>query len=225
MPLVCIALIICGAINMNQFCHRALKLQTFVMIASALIALVLVSIESASAQANATKIDGATFVAAAKRHLGKKLGGGGCSEFVNQVLVDTKGQPLVLRPKRVDEKLKEKNLGYRLPDQISIWGQKDIRLVNRSKPSPPPTYKAGQILQFENCRFEKKRADGSLERDWEFPHHTAIIESADGSVVTILHQNAPLGSPVHEDTLDLRLLTNQKDGTRGTLTAFYPKKQ
>jgi hypothetical protein len=207
---------------MNRVRRRALKLQILFMSVIALSANLLISIESVKAQTNTTEIDGDTFLAAAKRYIGKKVGHGECSEFVSQVLVDTKGEPLVLRPKNAAEKLKEKNLGYKLPDQISIWGNKHLRLVNRSKPSPPPTYKAGQILQFENCYFEKKRANGSLERNWDFPHHTAIIKSADGSVVTILHQNAPLGSPVHEDTLDLRLLTAKKDGTKGTLTTFYP---
>jgi len=199
-----------------------LKLQFLVVITSALAANLLVKADSAIAKEKTEQIDGNTFVAAAKRYVGKKVGDGGCSRFVDQVLIDTKGQPLVLRPKNASEKLKEKNLGYKLPDQISVWGNKDIRLVDRSKRSPPPTYRAGQILQFENCYFEKKRADGSLQQFWDFPHHTAIIKSASGSVVTMLHQNAPLGSPVHEDTLDLRLLTTKKDGTKGTLTSFYP---
>jgi hypothetical protein len=198
-----------------------LKPQFLVVVASAFAANLLVNAESAIAQTKTEKINGDTFVAAAKRYLGKKVGGGGCSHFVDQVLVDTKGQTLVLRPKNVAEIAKEKNLGYKLPDQISIWGNKNIRLVNRSKPSPP-NYQAGQILQFENCYFEKKRADGSLQQNWDFPHHTAIIKSVNGSIVAMLHQNAPLGSPVHEDTLDLRLLTAKKDGSKGTLTAFYP---
>jgi len=207
---------------MDRVRRRALKLQILLISASALVASLLLIIESANAQQVAERIESAKFVAAAERYRGQKIDGGECSEFVNKVLADMKGQQLVLRPKRPDEKLKEKNLGYKLPDQISIWGDKPIRLVSRSKPLPRPSYQVGQILQFENCYFEKKPADGSLERNWDFPHHTAIIKSANGSVVTMLHQNAPLGSPVHEDTLDLRLLTTKKDGTKGTLTAFFP---
>lgn len=42
----------------------------------------------------------------------------------------------------------------------------------------------GDIIQFEGAEFTNK--DGST---WKFPHHTAIVEKASATRVTLLHQN------------------------------------
>jgi hypothetical protein len=176
------------------------------------------------ARAATSDLDASKFVAAAERYEGKKVGDGQCATFVSQVIKDMKGQPLVQRAKTSAERAKEKE-GYKLPDQIYVWGDVPAKVKGKNGKLVAPGYKAGEILQFENCYFEKRRADGSLQQNWDFPHHTAIIKSVKGSVVTLLQQNAPLGSKVHdEDVLDLSLLT-PKDGVKGTLTVFLPKKK
>jgi hypothetical protein len=82
-------------------------------------------------------------------------------------------------------------------NEVYDWGQE-------VKPLPARLYTpyAGQIIQFERCVFEKP--DGS--RSFTMQHHTAIVGSADGYTVTLLHQNAGGDGSVRLDTLDLNWL-------------------
>ncbi len=126
----------------------------------------------------------------AKSKLGQHVGDGGCSELASAALDVAGARPLKVyktSPKLV-------KLGH--PEETCDWG----RLVVSK--SGQFNYEPGMILQFENCEFRKP--DGSAW--WSFPHHTAIIKSAKGSVVTLLHQNAPIGGPVVELTLDMAWL-------------------
>ncbi len=54
-----------------------------------------------------------------------------------------------------------------------------------------------------------------------------MIKRANGTVVTLLHQNAPLGSGVNELTLDLNGLTphpTKGNGKKGSITTFSSMK-
>jgi hypothetical protein len=70
----------------------------------------------------------------------------------------------------------------------------------------------GDIIQFEGCYFE---APGKT-RWFTMEHHTAIVESASGSVVTLLHQNAGGDGATRRDTLDLSWLK------RGSYKIYAP---
>jgi hypothetical protein len=66
----------------------------------------------------------------------------------------------------------------------------------------PVQPKAGYIIQFESCFFQKGSSSWTLGS----PHHTSIVESANGRVVTLLRQNMEGDinkSRVREDTIDL----------------------
>ena len=71
-------------------------------------------------------------------------------------------------------------------------------------------YKPGDILQFENVRLE------SPNRYEELPHHTAIVASANGNVLTVYHQNVNGDMRVQTGVLDL--------GTkvRGLIRSYRP---
>lgn len=71
-------------------------------------------------------------------------------------------------------------------------------------------FQPGDVLQFENVRLE------SPNRYEELPHHTAIVASASGNVVTVYHQNVNGDMRVQTGVLDL--------GTkvRGLIRAYRP---
>src|SRR5262245_52966334 len=102
--------------------------------------------------------------------------------------------------------------GMKRGDNYS-WGTK-IRGVRR-------IYKPGYIIQFENCHFAKP--DGT--KTWTMPHHTSIVKSANGSYVTLLHQNAPKGGPGTEISLDLAWLTPNADGKSSSIQLYAPVKK
>jgi hypothetical protein len=71
-----------------------------------------------------------------------------------------------------------------------VWGQ----AVSLS------SAKAGDIIQFSpNAKFVMPNSWTQMGPSG----HTAIIESINGNVVTLLEQNAPIGGPVRRSTLDL----------------------
>jgi hypothetical protein len=112
----------------------------------------------------------------------KKIGRGECTDFVIEVLKQAGAKPGDFGDYR----------NY-------VWGVKRIKRLGKG----PHNWAApGNIIQFEDCYFKMTESNGSW-RDFNMPHHTAIVVKCTGSVVTILHQNAPLGGPVREDVLDL----------------------
>jgi hypothetical protein len=96
-----------------------------------------------------------------------------------------------------------------------VWGKLEPRRLSRPGTTGARyviTY--GDIIQFESCVFRKP--DGSYTWTMGTPHHTAIVKSVNSSVVTLLHQNAPRGGPVREETLDLGWVTT------GTYKVYTP---
>jgi hypothetical protein len=69
---------------------------------------------------------------------------------------------------------------------------------------------AGDVIQFEGVKFVYPNAYQ------DFPHHSAIVVSRNGTQITIINQNAPVGSGVSTQTIDLTMRT------QGTLTFFHP---
>jgi hypothetical protein len=130
----------------------------------------------------------------AKTKIGMKIGGGECTDFVNEVLIEVhaKTSTNVKVPTFHDKTLV-------MLDSYG-WGRKVVALGAHSKPVEP---KAGYIIQFESCVFK----NGSSTWTLGIPHHTSIVESAVGRTVTLLHQNMEGGdlskSKVREDTIDL----------------------
>jgi hypothetical protein len=78
----------------------------------------------------------------------------------------------------------------------------------------PNGWVPGDVLQFEDCYF--KWTNGNEWGDFDFPHHSAVIVSIKGSVVELIHQNAPIGGPVVVTKLDL------KWKQRGTIKGWRP---
>lgn len=95
------------------------------------------------------------------------------------------------------------------PDADYVWGS----AVALSDLRP------GDIIQFRNYRYDREvetsHSDGSSETNTDFqerPHHTAIVErvGANGAV-TVLEQNAPVGSAVTRSDL----FFSDRDDTSG----------
>jgi hypothetical protein len=78
-----------------------------------------------------------------------------------------------------------------------VWGT--LKLTTRLRPGAPAM---GDIIQFEGCYFE---APGKTQT-FTMEHHTAIVESNKGGVLTVLHQNGPGGGETRRDTLDMSWL-------------------
>lgn len=73
----------------------------------------------------------------------------------------------------------------------------------------------GDVLQFENVHF--KHVDAHSWYTQEFPHHTAIVASVDGSKITLLNQNVNGDRTVQYTTIDMA------DFVDGTITAYHPQ--
>lgn len=76
----------------------------------------------------------------------------------------------------------------------------------------------GDILQFESVKLEWKRENRRGTIHLGFPQHTAIVLSANGSVVEMAHQNYNQVRKVTRLSLDLREIT------AGKVTAYRPVK-
>jgi hypothetical protein len=132
----------------------------------------------------------------ARSRNGTYIRGGQCTDLVNAALDDAGAKP-----------------GDFTDPKNSIWGKLEPRRLGRAGETGARYVIAyGDVIQFEDCVFRKP--DGSYY--WNMPHHSAIVKRADGSLVTLLHQNAPLGAPVREETLNLGWLTT------GTYKVYTP---
>lgn len=125
-------------------------------------------------------------VAWALSQRGKRIGRGECTDLVVQHLAISGGRPADFRIYR----------NY-------IWGG-----------IPTNGIRQGDIIQFEGCKFRYTFPNRWYEIVMD--HHTAIIVSASGSTLQILHQNAPIGGPVKLETLDL------SKKTQGTYVIWRP---
>jgi hypothetical protein len=123
-----------------------------------------------------------------------------CTDLVNAALVAAGAKKLEIR----NAIPAQKKLGS--PDEIYVWGTQMVGLgkgPNRSRALPA----AGMIIQFYACSFQKKDASGQVVYKRDMPErHTAIVKSAKGTMVTVLHQNAGGDGTVREDTFDLAWL-------------------
>jgi hypothetical protein len=138
---------------------------------------------------------------------GQRVGGGECTDLVHAALAYARAKPW----EQVNSTPAEIKLGY--PKYQYVWGQRVVVLKGAKK-----TYMPGDILQFENCKFVKP--DGT--QWWGMGHHTAIVKSANGSMVTLIHQNAPEGGPVTELTIDLSWVQKLEDGKKVLIQQFRP---
>jgi len=139
---------------------------------------------------------------------GQRIGPlGECTDLVNAALAAAGAKQIVIE-KATPAQLK---LGY--PEEIYVWGERVVGLKGTKK-----SYKPGDILQFENCKFVKPDKTAW----WTMGHHTAIVKSANGSEVTLIHQNAPKGGPVTELTIDLSWVQKLEDGKKVLIQQFRP---
>ncbi|MGE3315238.1 MAG: hypothetical protein AB7O26_08990 [Planctomycetaceae bacterium] len=126
----------------------------------------------------------------ARNTIGKQVGEGHGSSFVEEILADAGGRPMVHVTHRILENKRP------IPLISCGWGQRVVKLGKGNQPLIPH---AGCIVQFEECCFEM---DGYTDN---FVHHSAIVEEANGSMVTLLHQYAgdsKSGATVSRATID-----------------------
>ena len=134
---------------------------------------------------------GAEIVAFAKANLGKKVNNGECAMLV----VDAFKVVGAVMPKH-------QGVTY-------IWGDK-VADQNAAQP--------GDIIQFENVKFEKKLPKGGRSTS-SMAHHTAIVaEGLEPGVYKILHQNVGGSKLVQYGTINLG---NRKPG--GSLVFYRPQ--
>jgi hypothetical protein len=135
---------------------------------------------------------GSAVVRNARSQLGQKVGDGECWTLADQSL---------------------RAAGARRPGRDGmatyVFGR---RLGSRDALRP------GDVLQFENARFEHQNPGGGSS--WfDMPHHTAIVGQVRGKVVTIYQQN--FGNTADEKRVRTDTI-NLAERVRGTVTAFRP---
>lgn len=140
----------------------------------------------------------------ARSKIGQKVGNGECTTLADEALVAANAKPMT----HVTQKVYQ-NKQF-VPLASYSWGTRVVQLGKNRKPLMPY---AGCIVQFENCKFSK---DGY---SWDFPHHTAIVESSNGTMITLLHQNVDGDvnhSQVRRQTVDF------SGKTSGSLYIYLP---
>jgi hypothetical protein len=153
----------------------------------------------------------AMIVSFAMKNKDKVVGGGQCTDLVSAALEYAGMKGIEMRlPTEDEKKAGLPGLPGGEDGHIYSWGTK-VRGVRR-------IYRPGYIIQFENCHFAN-----AAGLSWTMPHHTAIVKSANGSFVTLLHQTK--GSPVMESSLDLAWLKPNTDGKSSSIQLFAPVKK
>lgn len=95
------------------------------------------------------------------------------------------------------------DFGQVTEDGDYVWGT----AISLSEAQP------GDIVQFRDYTFREDRADGSWHSESR-PHHTAIVVSSQGDgLLTVIEQNAPEGSAVHQIQLGFRSGTTASGST------------
>ena len=116
-------------------------------------------------------------VSYATRLLGQRDGDGECFTLVDRAL-------------RAAGAKSAADFGTVTPTADYIWGT-EVSLTD---------VQAGDVVQFRDYRYDREvaREDGSADMDFqERPHHTAIVEQVHGGgALTVLEQNAPVGTGV-----------------------------
>ena len=107
------------------------------------------------------------------------------------------------------------DFGEVTPDADYVWGSAASLSDLRS----------GDVIQFRDYAFtrtvvtENASGTATTETAGDRPHHTAIVEGVGaGGAVTVLEQNAPVGSPVSRHTLYFVAGTTTSGDTTTTVT-------
>src|SRR3954447_26612574 len=80
-------------------------------------------------------------------------------------------------------------------------GTGGVGVYNFGKQISRKALQPGDIIQFENVRFEHRGPNGA--RSWnEFPHHTAVVASVRGNRIGLIQQNVNGNRTVQTGTLD-----------------------
>jgi|GEM_PF-1153264 hypothetical protein len=120
----------------------------------------------------------------ARARLGQRVGNGECFTLVDRAL-------------RASGMQSAADYGPVTPDGDYVWGT----AVSLSDLQP------GDVIQFRDYRYEKTvvtetpTLTTTETEEHTRPHHTAIVERVNGGEVTVLEQNAPVGSPVRRTAL------------------------
>jgi hypothetical protein len=139
-------------------------------------------------------------VSYARQRLGDRVGDGECFTLVDRALRNAGARSAA-------------DYGEVTPDADYVWGT----AVNLSDLRP------GDVIQFRDYQFERTVVTSNDEGETtetetqERPHHTAIVESVDGSTVTVLEQNAPDGAPVSRNRLPFADSTSEVGGSTTTI--------
>ncbi len=139
---------------------------------------------------------------AARRRRGDRVGDGECFTFVNRMLTGAGARSAA-------------DFGPVVPTADYTWGTS----IGLSDLQP------GDVIQLRDYRFDREITtstdDGeSVTEDFEErPHHTVIVERVDGNgAVTVLEQNAPVGSPVIRSQLFFSDHTTESGNTTTTIS-------
>ena len=137
-------------------------------------------------------------VSFAHRRRGERVGDGECFTLVDRALRGAGAK-------------RARDLGPVTPTADYVWGT----AVTLAELLP------GDVIQFRDYEYDVEVRTDTEEQErvetetHERPHHTAIVERADGNgAVTVLEQNAPPGSPV----VRTRLFFTNSRSERGSTT-------
>lgn len=137
-------------------------------------------------------------VAYARHRLAQRVGDGECYTLANRALGNAVARTAA-------------DYGEVTPNADYVWGS----------PVTLSDLRPGDVIQLRNYQYERtvdvNNPDGSGSTNTvlqERPHHTAIVQRVEGSVVTVLEQNAPDGSPV----ATTRLYFANSETTSGSTT-------
>lgn len=147
----------------------------------------------------------------AQSKLGTKVDlgqGGECTELIQAALKQYGGQPMFYRKTMVFVDGK----GTWVPTYG--WGSQIIIATKGKTIQIPP---AGSIVQFEHCVFKTGNTTSNM------PHHTAIVESVNGTMVTLLHQN--VNGSLDKSVVRRQIVDFAGKQKGGGFTAFYPVPQ
>ena len=109
------------------------------------------------------------------------------------------------------------DLGPTGDDADYVWGNLVATLTTDGHDAS--TVAPGDMIQFRDVTFVTTtiNPDGSWSQSTMlFPHHTAVVESVDKNVITILQQNVDGDMTVRESTINL------DDMTQGTMWVYQP---
>jgi hypothetical protein len=136
--------------------------------------------------------------------LGQQVGDGQCAALADAALKSAGA-------------LSFSDLGPTGDDADYVWGNLVATLTTDGHDAS--TVAPGDMIQFRDVTFVTTtiNPDGSWSQSTMlFPHHTAVVESVDNNVITILQQNVDGDMTVRESTINL------DDMTQGTMWVYQP---